>query len=143
MIYLASPFFDSRERFYMTEVLKVLRDRGEEVYAPYEHKIEDGEDMPNEVWGALVYQEDINAIQKCDEVYVIYDGMYSDSGTAFEVGYARAIGKPITAIYTTECRKSSLMIANAIDKAYPFGYFITPTFMRGEYDRIHKMIEQQ
>lgn len=143
MIYLASPFFNPRERFYMTEVLKVLRNRGKKVYAPYEHKIEGGENMLNEEWGEAVYKEDIDALRDCDEVYVVYDGMYSDSGTAFEVGYARAIGKPITAIYTTECRKSSLMIANAVDKAYPFGYFIASTFVRGEYDRIHKIIEQQ
>ena len=38
---------------------------------------------------------DIAAIQDCDMVFVVYDGLYSDSGTAWEIGYAYALGKDI------------------------------------------------
>lgn len=38
---------------------------------------------------------DIAAIQDCDILFAVYDGLYSDSGTAWEIGYAYALGKRI------------------------------------------------
>ena len=40
-----------------------------------------------------VVAKDVEAIVKCDGMLAILDNL--DSGTLFEVGYARAIGKPV------------------------------------------------
>ena len=42
----------------------------------------------------------IEAIDRCDAVVAILDGPDSDSGTCVEIGYARALGKPIIGIRT-------------------------------------------
>jgi nucleoside 2-deoxyribosyltransferase len=39
-------------------------------------------------------------IHRCDGVLAILDGVDVDSGTAAEVGYARAIGKPVVGLRT-------------------------------------------
>ena len=43
--------------------------------------------------------KDKEAIDQCDAMFAILDG--TDSGTLFEVGYARAKGKPVYALAQT------------------------------------------
>ena len=94
-IYLASPLFTEYERKKVQSVASLLRASGFEVYVPMEHQIEDGWSYPNATWGRMVFEEDVKAIRECDQVVCIYYGLYSDSGTAWECGYAYAKGKPI------------------------------------------------
>ena len=51
--------------------------------------------MSQEDWAREVFKMDVAAIQECDMLFVVYDGLYSDSGTAWEIGYAYALGKDI------------------------------------------------
>jgi len=51
--------------------------------------------MSNADWGKAVFEEDIKAIRECDQVVCIYYGLYSDSGTAWECGFAYGIDKPV------------------------------------------------
>jgi nucleoside 2-deoxyribosyltransferase len=113
-IYLASPFFTEFQKALTRRVLKKIRNEGNKVYAPYEHEIENAGDKTNEDWGREVFFEDIKAIQQCDEVWAINFGMYSDSGTAWECGYAYGIGKTVRVL----CVKSvnSLMVLNGCDE---------------------------
>ena len=94
-VYLASPWFKNHERVMYVQVLNKMRAQGIEVYVPMEHSILNAWDMSNEEWGRKVFQEDLEAIQNCDEVWVLNFGMYSDSGTAWECGYAYGIGKTV------------------------------------------------
>ena len=67
--------------------------------------------MPNHEWAKKVFDEDVKAIQEANEVYCIYYGLYSDSGTAWECGYAYALGKPVHLIDESN-EEVSLMIVN-------------------------------
>lgn len=94
-IYLASPLFTEYEKQEVTQVAASLRSIGHEVYVPMEHQIENAWDYSNSEWARMVFEEDVKAIQECDEVWCIYYGLYSDSGTAWECGFAYGIGKPV------------------------------------------------
>ena len=112
-IYLAAPFFTETEIEVYRRVIRALRTEGYEVYVPQEHIIEDAWSLSNEDWAARVYYEDCSAIEKCDTVMVLNFGMYSDSGTAWEAGYAYAKGKQIVQVLCGgENATYSLMMMN-------------------------------
>ena len=110
-IYLASPLFTDYERQKVKEWAARLRGCGREVYVPMEHSIENAWELPNYEWAKKVFDEDIKAIQEADEVYCIYYGLYSDSGTAWECGYAYALGKAVRLIDESN-EEVSLMVVN-------------------------------
>lgn len=113
-IYLASPFFTVFQRDLMKRVLEKARSEGHEVYAPYEHEIANAWSKPNKDWAREVFFEDIKAIQECDEVWAINFGMDSDSGTAWECGYAYGIGKTVRVLCIEYV--NSLMVLNGCDE---------------------------
>jgi hypothetical protein len=85
LIYLASPFFTLAELWLVDQTRNNLREIGLRVFSPY-HEVGHGS-------AEDVVELDIRAIQDCDAVFAIGDSL--DSGTIFEVGYARAINKPV------------------------------------------------
>ena len=116
-IYLASPFFSHEEVVVYRQVINDLRKAGHEVYVPQEHTIEGAWDMSNKEWANRVYHEDINAIDDCECVMVLNFGMYSDSGTAWEAGYAFALRKwTIHVLCGGDNATYSLMMMNGCDK---------------------------
>ena len=110
--YIASPLFTEYERSRVADVAKLLRHSGHDVYVPMEHQIPGAWDMSNAEWGRRVFEEDVKALDACDIVYVLYYGLYSDSGTAWEQGYAYAKGKSITVFNEGNATEVSLMIVN-------------------------------
>lgn len=84
-VYLAGPFFTMAQRWLIDEGRRCLAEAGMKVFSPF-HEIGPG---PAEEVGPA----DIAALRECDAVFAVLDGL--DSGTVFEVGYARAIGKPV------------------------------------------------
>ena len=86
--YLAAPFFTLGQRHLVDEVRRLLSEFGIDVFSPV-HDV--GVGPADEVAPA-----DIAGLQESDVVFAILDGL--DSGTLFEVGYARALGKPVYAL---------------------------------------------
>ena len=116
-IYLASPFFNSNELAVYFQVIKALRSKGYEVYVPQEHEIKNAWDYPNNVWGQKVYEEDVKALEKCDVVMILNFGMYSDSGTAWEAGFAFGVGKEcVQVLCGYDNAVYSLMMMNGCQK---------------------------
>ena len=111
-IYLAGPFWYGQERPNVEKVRDILRGRGFDVFVPLEHKVENGETMPNEVWGKAVFEMDKKAIFDCDVMVALYYGLYSDSGTAWEIGFANCLNKKIVIVHCEPSQVSSLMIVN-------------------------------
>ena len=115
-IYLASPFFNEAELNVYRGVVWALRAEGHEVYVPQEHVIEDAWSLSNEDWAQQVFVEDCYALDRCDVVMVLNFGMYSDSGTAWEAGYAFAKGKTVVQVLCGgENATYSLMMINGCD----------------------------
>lgn len=84
-IYLAGPFFTLGQLWVVEEAKAVLEGMGFRVLSPY-HDV--GHGSADDVIG-----KDLEYLRQCDVVLAIGDGM--DPGTIFEVGYARALDKPV------------------------------------------------
>lgn len=84
-IYLAGPFRELGQRMMINDARQHLQALGMSVFSPI-HDIGPGS-------ADIVVKQDLAAIQQCDAVFAILNG--SSPGTVFEVGYARALGKPV------------------------------------------------
>jgi len=84
-VYLAGPFFDLAQVWMVQQTRATLRNLGLRVFSPY-HDI--GLGCAEDVVG-----KDLEAIQTADLILAITDGL--DSGTIYEIGYARALNKPV------------------------------------------------
>ncbi|RQR53202.1 nucleoside 2-deoxyribosyltransferase [Burkholderia sp. Bp9125] len=87
-VYLASPFFTLGQRWLVDEARRSLEELGLSVFSPV-HDV--GHGPAHEVG-----PKDIEALESCDRVFAIVDGL--DAGTIFEVGYARAKNLPVYAL---------------------------------------------
>lgn len=101
--YLAAPFFNQNERYIYARVIDYLRNAEHlDLYVPQEHTVEDAWNLSNSAWAWEVFKEDVRALDEAKVVYVLNFGMYSDSGTAWEAGYAYAKGKRIVNILVNQ-----------------------------------------
>lgn len=138
-IYLASPWFNEEEDFFYKHVIEKMREQGHEVYVPKEHEIPNAWDLKNEDWAREVFLADIEAIRACEEVWVINHGLYSDSGTAWECGFAYGIGKPVRQLLISNHKNQgrfSLMMVNGCEE-----YDFVTNYLYGEFTCVE--IEQK
>lgn len=84
-IYLAGPFREVGQRMLIDDALDHLSALKMKVFSPI-HDIGPGE-------AEVVVEKDLDAIRQCDAVFAILNG--SSPGTVFEVGFARALDKPV------------------------------------------------
>lgn len=104
MIYIAGPFFTDEERAFLKVVIESVKETfpNEELFIPMEHFIPNGENLSNNEWAEAVFKMDVEALNKCDRVVAAYLGLRSDTGTAWEIGYAYAKGIPVDLILSLE-----------------------------------------
>ena len=102
-IYLAGPC-DSENRSMMVNAAKIIRncDDNIELYCPFELKIENAWDYPQEKWAQIVFDKDVEAIDNCDIMILISLGRISSAGTNWEQGYAYAKGKKVIVFQITD-----------------------------------------
>ena len=91
-LYFAGPLFSAAEQAWNLELATALRAAGHEVFLPQEQ--EKGKTA------AGVFAHDVGGIDRAEAIVAIMDGPDSDSGTAWEVGYAYGTGKPVVAVRT-------------------------------------------
>jgi nucleoside 2-deoxyribosyltransferase len=96
-VYLAGPFFDLAQVWMVEQARNSLRDMGLKVFSPY-HDV--GLGSANDV-----VVQDLQAIKDCDLMLAITDGL--DAGTVYEIGYARALNKPVV-VYSERHKGESL-----------------------------------
>ena len=87
-VYLAGPFFNLGQRWLIDETRNALRAFSLDPFSPVHHV---GRGPAESVAPA-----DLAALHECDRMFAILDGL--DSGTLFEVGYARSRGLPVYAL---------------------------------------------
>ena len=114
-IYIASPLHTLECKGEIISVVEQLRSLGHEVYSPMELKIPNAWDISNREWAKKVYDNDINELNKADVIVCIYRGFKfaGGTGTAWELGYARAKNKDVIVLCTDITSKQSLMIINS------------------------------
>ena len=112
MIYIAGPFFTDKERTFLKVLIKSVKKMfpNEELFIPMEHFIPNGENLSNNEWAEAVFKMDVEALNKCDHVIAAYLGLRSDTGTAWEIGYAYAKGIPVTLVLSPEALDGEVSI---------------------------------
>jgi nucleoside 2-deoxyribosyltransferase len=102
-VYLAAPVFRQVERMYNRRLAEALCARlpNSEVVLPQDFRVGPGEASFNDRRHiASVYRRCTEAIASADVVLALLDGADADSGVAFEVGFARGLGKPVLGVRT-------------------------------------------
>jgi nucleoside 2-deoxyribosyltransferase len=108
-IYLAGPlgFSEAGRDFYYRVLIPDVERAGHTVLDPWKltdpHEIDAVQSLPigpdrHDAWRALsevIGRNNHVALDACDAVLAVLDGVDVDSGTAAEIGYAFARGKPI------------------------------------------------
>ena len=106
-IYLSSPFFNEEEIQNMRATQKILQGRNFDLVVPMDIIIPN----TNEVeWAEKMFEADKKGIDESDVVVLLYYGLYSDSGTAWECGYAYAKHKPVVVVHCNQTQKNNLMV---------------------------------
>jgi nucleoside 2-deoxyribosyltransferase len=125
-IYISGPFFNDIERIRMANLKNYIKRNFQEdfCYFPIDLSIPNAEFLSNKIWSKMIFDEDVKQLDDADLMIVIYDGHYSDSGTAFEIGYALAKGIPIWILVADKTRDQSLMVTNATKFIWDFNTFI-------------------
>lgn len=97
-IYLAAPLFSEAERSYNAALALLLKEHFFDVHVPQEI----GDDTPSRgsAEHGRIYRLNREALDYADAVVAVIDGADADSGTAWEMGYAAAQGKPVFALRT-------------------------------------------
>ncbi|MGR4877068.1 PfkB family carbohydrate kinase [Pseudoxanthomonas sp. LARHCG66] len=99
-VYLAGPFFTLGQLWVIEQARNCLRDMGLNVFSPY-HDVGHGP-------ADRVVRQDVDGIHKSDVILAVGDGL--DSGTIFEVGYARARGIPVVFYAENESQEDLKMM---------------------------------
>lgn len=99
-VYLAGPFFSLAQLWIVEESRCVMSAMQLNVLSPY-HQIGMGPAMD-------VVPKDLQFIKEADVMFALCDGL--DSGTIFEIGYARSLGIPVVVLSEAETTESLKMM---------------------------------
>jgi nucleoside 2-deoxyribosyltransferase/predicted secreted protein len=97
-VYLAAPLFSEGERVFNASFARLLRTHLFEVHLPQEAG--DDSDMRDIREQERLFVDNKTALESSDFIVAVIDGADADSGTAWEMGYASAQGKPVIALRT-------------------------------------------
>ena len=107
-IYLASPFFNEKELENVKIAEKILTERGFSLFSPRLNEVRTDEITQQSWWSKETFMNDKKFIDWADGVVMLYYGGYSDSGTAWECGYAYGTNTPVVVVQLGE--DSNLMV---------------------------------
>ena len=105
--YIAGPLFDEGERWWIERVEQTVAALGYETFLP--HRDNPSKDEFNV---ADIFANDRRGIDRCDVVVASLNGLTTDDGTAWELGYAFALGKPIVGLHTDWRRRFDHEVVN-------------------------------
>ena len=96
-VFLAAPLFSEAEREFNSKIAKRLREKGFEVWLAQETSFIQHDTHKEK---KAIYEGDVLALNGSDVVVAILDGTEVDAGVAYEMGYAKALEKPIIGLKT-------------------------------------------
>ncbi|MGY0836412.1 nucleoside 2-deoxyribosyltransferase [Aerococcus urinaeequi] len=143
-LYLATPFFNPDQVRRVEEATKALNANPtvDVVHFPFDHQYKDTsfDRDPEGIFGSFewqvaTYQNDLSAMNTADAGVFLYDVENVDDGTAFELGFMRAMHKPAIVVLLSENglegKELNLMIARGGT------YFMTDINELATYDFNH------
>jgi len=96
-VYLAAPLFSEAECDFNRKMREELHSIGFKVFLPQEDS-NNVHDRTNRQ--QIIFDKNLKGIEKSDILVAVIDGADVDSGTAWEIGYAFAKGKPVIGLRT-------------------------------------------
>lgn len=122
-VYLAGPFFSESQIEIVKELNKALQKNEtiSNIFVPMEHQMNDGDLVEfTSPWAKAVAMNDYKNVREADIVIAIvdFDGQDMDSGTAAEIGYAYAIGRPVFLYHDKNHDMMVNLMATEVAKAY-------------------------
>lgn len=101
-VFIAGPLFTQAERDFNLKVDEYIRKHGFETFLPQREvgKLWEKIQLSGRRAYRMIYEGDLRGLERADVVVAILDGTDVDSGTAFEIGYACARGKPVVGLKT-------------------------------------------
>ncbi|MBU1297077.1 MAG: nucleoside 2-deoxyribosyltransferase [Gammaproteobacteria bacterium] len=124
MVYLAGPFFSLAELWVVGQARRDLQSMGLKVFSPY-HDVGIGN-------ADEVVEKDLEGVKDCDVLFAIGDGL--DSGTIYEIGYARALDKPVVFYAENESEQDKKMMEGS-------ECVITDDYVSGIYQIVWEAVE--
>nr|WP_319377179.1 nucleoside 2-deoxyribosyltransferase [uncultured Methanoregula sp.] len=97
-VYLAAPLFSEAERSFNASLARLLETNLFSVHLPQD--LGDDTDMREEQAQERIFALNKKALEEADMVVALIDGADADSGTAWEMGYAYGMNKPVVALRT-------------------------------------------
>jgi hypothetical protein len=123
-VYLAGPFFTLAQLWLVEQAREQLQALGLNVFSPF-HDV-------GHASASDVAEKDLGAIDSCDILFAISDGL--DSGTMYEIGHARAKGKAVVIYCENEPDNALKMMLGA-------GCVISRDYVSAIYQTLWKAIE--
>jgi nucleoside 2-deoxyribosyltransferase len=99
-VYLAGPLFTDGERAWHGRAKELLAAKGLDVLWPGDLLSDAEVAAAGEKAPDLIFRACRDALEGCDVVVALLDGTQVDDGTAWEIGYAHAMGKPVYGVRT-------------------------------------------
>ena len=118
-LYIAGPLFNIHERRYLEEITSELEGSGYHCFLPHRDQsgVNESELEKTEMSKATkdkIFKNDLDALKKSDMTIALITGWDIDSGTAGEIGFTFANGKPVIAIDASERRYRNLFVDGMI-----------------------------
>lgn len=115
LVYVAGPLFDEGERWWIETVDRAVSACGFSTFLPHRDNPDKTADNVNQI-----FHNDKAAVERCDLVVASLNGVTTDDGTAWELGFSYALGKYQIGIYTDwrsrfEDEVVNLMIGESLD----------------------------
>jgi nucleoside 2-deoxyribosyltransferase len=115
LAYIAGPLFDDGERWWIERLEQLVAGSGIDTFLP--HRDNPDKDASNT---RFIFDNDRSAIDRADVIVASLNGVTTDDGTAWELGYAYARRKYIIGIHTDWRRRYdhetvNLMIEFSLD----------------------------
>ena len=122
-VYLAGPFFSENQIEIVKDLNKALQKNEtiSNIFVPMEHQMNDGDLVEfTSPWAKAVAMNDYKNVRESDIVVAIvdFDGQDMDSGTAAEIGYAYAIGRPVFLYHAKNHDMMVNLMTTEVAKAY-------------------------
>lgn len=106
-VYMAGPLFDEGERWFVERLDAAVAALGFETFLPHRDNV--GKDPTNI---RAIFDNDKQAIDRCDLMVANLNGLTTDDGTAWEIGYAYATGRPVVGLHTDWRRRFDHEVVN-------------------------------
>ncbi len=107
LVYIAGPLFDEGERWWIERVEEVVAAAGYRTFLPHrdnQPKTADNVDQ--------IFESNRQHLDTCSFVVASLNGLTTDDGTAWEIGYAYARGRRVVGVHTDWRRRFHDEIVN-------------------------------